>query len=140
MVQRMILNQTAYFGRGAISEIPGALLAQGATKALVVTDQVLLDSGVAAKVTALLDAAAFPYEVFSDVQPNPPIENVRAGVDRFLASGADVLLAIGGGSPQDISNTTAGGVATGSGVGPMFLRSEERRVGKECRSRWSPYH
>lgn len=101
MVQRMILNQTAYFGRGAISEIPGALLAQGATKALVVTDQVLLDTGVATKVSALLDAAGFPYEVFSDVEPNPPIENVRAGVDHFLASGADVLLAIGGGSPQD---------------------------------------
>ncbi|SDD40493.1 lactaldehyde reductase [Sanguibacter gelidistatuariae] len=101
MVQRMILNQTAYFGRGAIKEIPGALVAQCATKALVVTGQVLLDTGVAAKVTALLDAVGFPYEVFSDVEPNPPIENVRAGVDRFLSSGADVLLAIGGGSPQD---------------------------------------
>ena len=101
MAHRMIWNQTAYFGPGAIQEIPGELTARGFTKALVVTDQVLVDTGVAARVTGLLDAAGFPYEVFSDVAPNPPIENVKAGVAAFAAAGADVLVAIGGGSPQD---------------------------------------
>lgn len=101
MAHRMIWNQTAYFGPGAIQEIPGELAARGFAKALVVTDQVLVDTGVAARVTDLLDAAGFPYEVFSDVAPNPPIENVKAGVAAFAAAGADVLIAIGGGSPQD---------------------------------------
>ena len=101
MVHRMIWNQTAYFGPGAVEVIPDELVARGFTKALVVTDQVLLDTGVASRVTRLLDAAGFPYEVFSDVAPNPPVENVTAGVAAFAAAGADVLLAIGGGSPQD---------------------------------------
>lgn len=101
MAQRMIWNQTAYFGPGAIKEIPGELAARGFTKALVVSDQVLVDTGVTARVTDLLDAAGFPYDLFSDVAPNPPIENVKAGVAAFAAAGADVLIAIGGGSPQD---------------------------------------
>ncbi|MHB9857837.1 lactaldehyde reductase [Streptomyces sp. YIM S03343] len=101
MAQRMIWNQTAYFGPGAIKEIPGELAARGFTKALVVSDQVLVDTGVTARVTGLLDDAGFPYEVFSDVAPNPPIENVKNGVAAFAAAGADVLVAIGGGSPQD---------------------------------------
>ncbi len=101
MVNRMIWNQTAYFGAGAIKEIPSELRGRRFHKALVVSDQVLLDTGVTARVTGLLDAAGFPYEIYSDVLPNPPIENVQAGVRAFAASGADVLLAIGGGSPQD---------------------------------------
>ena len=101
MVNRMILNPTSYIGRGAVAEIPGVLADRGHTKALVVTDAVLLESGVTTRVTDLLDAARFPYEVFSDVAPNPPVENVLAGVRAFEASGADVLIAVGGGSPQD---------------------------------------
>jgi lactaldehyde reductase len=101
VAQRMIWNQTAYFGPGAIREIPGELAARGFTKALVVSDRVLVDTGVTGRVTGLLDEAGFPYDVFSDVAPNPPIENVKAGVAAFAAAGADVLLAIGGGSPQD---------------------------------------
>lgn len=101
MVQRMIWNQTAYFGAGAVSVVPGELRARGFTKALVVSDRVLVDTGVTGRVTGLLDEAGFPYEVFSDVAPNPPIENVRAGLAAFRASGADVLVAVGGGSPQD---------------------------------------
>jgi lactaldehyde reductase len=66
-----------------------------------VSDQVLVESGVTARVTDLLDTAGFPYELYSDVLPNPPIENVQAGVAAFAAAGADVLIAIGGGSPQD---------------------------------------
>lgn len=101
MVQRMIWNQTAYFGAGSTGVIPDELARRGFTKAFVVSDGVLVASGVTARVTGLLDAAGFPYEVYSDVLPNPPIENVQAGVAAFRASGADVLVAVGGGSPQD---------------------------------------
>ena len=101
MVPRMIWNQTAYFGPGAITVIPDELARRGFTKAFVVSDQVLIDTGVTTKVTALLDAAGFSYEVYSNVVPNPPIETVQAGVAAFAASGADVLIGIGGGSPQD---------------------------------------
>ncbi|PRY64061.1 lactaldehyde reductase [Glaciihabitans tibetensis] len=97
----MIWNQNAHFGPGAISVIPGELAARGFTRAFVVTDAVLVQTGVTARVTDLLDAAEFGYEVYSDVTPNPPIEAVQAGVAAFAASGADVLIAVGGGSPQD---------------------------------------
>lgn len=101
MAQRMIWNQTAYFGAGSIEVIPGELARRGFTKAFVVSDGVLVESGVTGRVTALLDGAGLPYDVYSDVLPNPPIENVQAGVAAFRASGADVLIAVGGGSPQD---------------------------------------
>ncbi len=101
MAHRMIWNQTAYFGAGAVEAVPDELVARGFSKALVVTDQVLVDTGVAGRVTDLLDKAGFPYALFSDVAPNPPIENVKAGLAAFTAAGADVLVAIGGGSPQD---------------------------------------
>ncbi|GAA1468523.1 lactaldehyde reductase [Microbacterium thalassium] len=101
MVNRMIWNQTAYFGAGAISVIPEELARRGFAKAFVVTDPGLLSTGTVDKVTALLDNAEFAYEVYSDVVPNPTIENVQAGVAAFAASGSDVLIAIGGGSPQD---------------------------------------
>ncbi len=101
MTHRMIWNQTAYFGPGAISVIPEELTRRGFTKAFVVSDQVLIDTGVTTRVTTLLDEAGFPYEVYSNVVPNPPIENVQTGVAAFATSGADVLIGIGGGSPQD---------------------------------------
>ncbi len=101
MVQRMIWNQTAFFGPGAISVIPGELTRRGFRKAFVVSDAVLIETGVTGHVTDLLDEAGFPYEVYSNVQPNPPIENVQAGVKAFADAGADVLIGIGGGSPQD---------------------------------------
>ena len=97
----MIWNQTAHFGAGAISVIPDEIASRGFTKAFVVTDAVLVQAGVTSRVTDLLDAAGFAYEVYSDVTPNPPIEAVQAGVAAFAASGADVLIAVGGGSPQD---------------------------------------
>lgn len=97
----MIWNQTAYFGPGAITVIPEELSRRGFAKAFVVSDQVLIDSGVTGRVTGLLDEAGFPYELYSNVVPNPPIENVQTGVKAFAASGADVLIGIGGGSPQD---------------------------------------
>lgn len=101
MAQRMIWNQTAYFGPGSITVIPEELTGRGFRKAFVVSDRVLVEAGVTARVTDLLDEAGFAYDVYSDVEPNPPIENVQAGVAAFRASGADVLLAVGGGSPQD---------------------------------------
>lgn len=101
MSYRMILNQTAHFGRGTIKLLPEELKKRGFTKALLITDPILLETGTAKKVTDILDAAGFPYEVFSDVAPNPPVENVKAGVKACADAKADVLLGLGGGSPQD---------------------------------------
>ena len=101
MTHRMIFNQTGYFGRGAISHIPTEITARGATKAFIVTDPALVEGGTVTRVTDLLDAAGVGWEVFSDVVPNPPVENVQAGLALFRASGADVLIGLGGGSPQD---------------------------------------
>ncbi|EFA23532.1 lactaldehyde reductase [Bifidobacterium gallicum] len=101
MVYRMIFNQTAYFGRGAINEIPAAAKSRGFKKAFIVTDRVLVDNGTVKKVTDVLDAAGMPYVVFDDVQPNPPVENIQHGVEEFKKSGADFLIGLGGGSPQD---------------------------------------
>ena len=80
MVYRMIFNQTAYFGRGAIKEIPAVAKQHGFTKAFIVTDPVLLETGTAEKVTKVLDEAGLPYEVFSNVKPNPPVECIKDGV------------------------------------------------------------
>lgn len=101
MSYRMILNQTAHFGRGTIKLLPEELKKRGYKKALLITDPILLKTGTAKKVTDILDAAGFPYEVFSDVAPNPPVENVKARVKACADAGADVLLGLGGGSPQD---------------------------------------
>ena len=99
MVYRMIFNQTAYFGRGAIKEIPAVAKQHGFTKAFIVTDPVLLETGTAEKVTKVLDEAGLPYEVFSNVKPNPPVECIKDGVAKFAESGADFLIGLGGGSP-----------------------------------------
>ena len=101
MVNRMIWNQTAYFGRGAVTKIPDELIRRGFHLALVVTDAVLVANGVAGKVTAELDAVEFPYVIFDGVMPYPTIEVVQAGLAAFRESGADCLIAIGGGSSQD---------------------------------------
>lgn len=98
---RMIWNQTAYFGKGAITAIPAELKRRGFTQAFIVSDQILVDTGVTKHVTDLLDAEAIGYAIFTDVKPNPPIENVKAGLAAFRKSGANVLISIGGGSPQD---------------------------------------
>lgn len=101
MAYRMIFNQTGYFGRGAIKNLVPELHKRGHSKAFLITDAVLLEVGTAKRVTDELDAAGFPYEIFSDVVPNPPVENVQAGVEAFRSSGADVIIGLGGGSPQD---------------------------------------
>ena len=101
MVYRMIFNQTAYFGRGAIKEIPNVAKAHGFKKAFVVTDPVLVKTGTVKKVTDVLESAGLPYEVFDNVKPNPPVECIQDGVEKFKVSGADFLIGLGGGSPQD---------------------------------------
>ncbi len=98
---RFVLNETSYHGSGAILNIVPELNARGFSKALVVTDPDLVKFGVCGKVTSLLDDAKFPYEVFSKVQANPTIQNVLDGVEAFKASGADCLIAVGGGSAMD---------------------------------------
>ncbi|KML70185.1 lactaldehyde reductase [Pectobacterium peruviense] len=101
MANRMILNETSYFGAGAIAQIVDEVKRRGFKKALLVTDKDLVKFGVAAKVTAKLDAAGLPYDIYDEVIPNPTISVVERGIERFKASQADYLIAIGGGSPQD---------------------------------------
>lgn len=101
MTHRMILNETSYFGAGAISHIADEVTRRGFKKALLVTDKDLIKFGVAGKVTAKLEAAGLAYEIYDEVIPNPTIGIVEKGVQRFKSSQADYLIAIGGGSPQD---------------------------------------
>ncbi|WP_305303098.1 lactaldehyde reductase [Paramuribaculum intestinale] len=101
MVQRFILNETSYFGPGARKVLPEVIQRLGKKKALVVTDKGLIQFGVAKMVTDVLDEAAVAYDVFSEVKPNPTVKNVQDGVAAFKASGADLLVAIGGGSAMD---------------------------------------
>ena len=98
---RFVLNETSYHGKGAIAEIAPEIAARGFQKAFVCSDPDLIKFGVTKKVTDVLDAASIAYEIFSDIKPNPTIENVQNGVAAFKASGADCIVAIGGGSSMD---------------------------------------
>ncbi len=100
-MNRFILNETSYHGAGAISAIVDEAKNRGFAKALVCSDLDLIKFGVTKKVTDLLDGASLAYEIFSDIKPNPTIENVQAGVAAFKAAGADYIIAIGGGSSMD---------------------------------------
>ncbi|HEY0210059.1 lactaldehyde reductase [Acerihabitans sp.] len=103
MANRMILNQTSYFGKGAIAHIIDEARARGLKKALVVTDKDLIRFEVATRVTDLLKHAGLPFQIYDEVIANPTIEVVNKGVAAYKAAGADYLIAIGGGSPQDTS-------------------------------------
>ena len=98
---RIVLNETSYHGAGCIAEIPGELNRRGLKKAFVCSDPDLVKFGVTKKVLDILDEAKIPYELYSEIKPNPTIENVQTGVAAFKASGADSLVAIGGGSSMD---------------------------------------
>ena len=100
-VNRFVLNAISYHGKGAIKEIPGIIAAKGFKKAFVASDPDLVKFGVTAKVTDLLDEAGMAYEVYSDIKPNPTIENVQSGVEAYKKSGADYMITIGGGSSMD---------------------------------------
>ena len=101
MSARIVLNTISYHGHGAVENIVPELTASGYRKAFVCSDPDLIKFGVTAKVTDLLDKAAFAYTVYSDIKPNPTIENVQNGVKAFRESGADCIITIGGGSSMD---------------------------------------
>ncbi len=101
MANRFVLNETSYHGKGAIAEIATEIKARGFNKAFVCSDPDLIKFEVTKKVTDILDAAEIPYEIYSEIKPNPTIENVQTGVAAFKASGADCIVAIGGGSSMD---------------------------------------
>lgn len=103
MANRIMLNETSYHGSGAIQEIATEAKAHGFKKALACSDPDLIKFGVTAKVTDILDKNGLEYELYSEIKPNPTIDNVKHGVETFKKSGADYLIAIGGGSSMDTS-------------------------------------
>ena len=106
-MNRFVLNETSYHGAGAIAVIPEEIKNRGFVKAFVVTDKGLCSVGVPQKVTALLEAAGIPYELYNDIKPNPTIENVQNGIAAYKACGADCIVAIGGGSSMDTAKAIA---------------------------------
>lgn len=101
MANRFVLNETSYHGAGAVSAIADEILGRGYKKAFVCSDPDLIQFGVTKKVTDVLEQASIVYEIYSNIKPNPTIENVQTGVEAFKASGADCIVAIGGGSSMD---------------------------------------
>ena len=101
MANRIVLNETSYHGSGAIKEIVTEVKGRGLRKAFLCSDPDLIKFGVTGKVTAILDEAGLEYEVYSNIKSNPTIENVQLGVSAYKASGADYIIAIGGGSSMD---------------------------------------
>mgnify|MGYP000535478242 CR=1 FL=1 len=100
-MNRIVLNETSYHGAGAINSIPDEVNVRGFKKAFVCSDPDLIKFNVTKKVTDVLDKAGLAYEIYSNIKPNPTIENVQTGVAAFKASGADYIIAIGGGSSMD---------------------------------------
>ena len=113
-VNRFVLNGMPFHGHGAINEIPGIVKSKGLKKAFVASDPDLVKFGVTNKVTDLLAANGIDFEVYSNIKPNPTIENVQQGVDAYKASGADFMITIGGGSSMD----------TGKGIGIIVNNPE----------------
>lgn len=100
-INRIILNETSYFGPGSRTVLADEIKKRGFKKAFVVTDNDLVKFGVAAQVTSVLEKAGIPFQIFSDVKQNPTVKQVKLGGSEFAKSGADVIVAIGGGSPID---------------------------------------
>lgn len=113
-VNRFVLNGVSYHGHGAIKEIPGIIASKGLKKAFIASDPDLIKFGVTKHVTDLLDANNIPYYIYSDIKPNPTIENVQSGVKAYNESGADFMITIGGGSSMD----------TGKGIGIIVNNPE----------------
>ncbi|MBR1715001.1 MAG: lactaldehyde reductase [Treponema sp.] len=103
MANRIMLNQTSYFGKGAINEIAAEVKNRGAKKVLLVTDESLVKFKVATKIADILAAAKIDYEIYDRIKPNPTIENVKDGVEACRKAGADIIVAVGGGSAIDTS-------------------------------------
>ena len=131
MANRFVLNETSYHGAGAIKEIATEAAGRGFKKAFVCSDPDLIKFGVTKKVLDVLEGANLPYEVYSNIKPNPTIENVQTGVAAFKASGADYIVAIGGGSSMDtakaigiiIANPDFADVVSLEGVAPTKNKS-----------------
>jgi len=126
MSYRFILNETSYHGAGAVKEIIGEITSRGFKKALIVTDADLVKFGVVKRVTDLLDGTGMAYDIYDKVKANPSVDVVKMGVEAFKTAGADYLIAIGGGSPQDtakgigiiINNPEFADVVSLEGVAP----------------------
>ncbi|EOT44247.1 lactaldehyde reductase [Enterococcus columbae] len=126
MTNRMILNETSYFGKGAIQHIPEEVTKRQLKKALIVTDKGLVKAGLLAKITDLLEANQLAYEVYDEIVPNPTVAVVKKGIEVYQASQADYLLALGGGSSMDtakaigiiINNPEFSDVVSLEGVAP----------------------
>ncbi len=114
MANRFVLNETSYHGKGAIAEIATEAKARGFNKALVCSDPDLIKFGVTKKVTDILDGENLAYDIYSDIKPNPTIENVQNGVEAYKKAGADYIIAIGGGSSID----------TAKGIGIIITNPE----------------
>ena len=131
MANRFVSNAISYHGMGAILEIPALVAAKGFKKAFVASDPDLVKFGVTKKVTDILDKEGMAYEIYSDIKPNPTIENVKNGVEAYKASGADYMIAIGGGSSMDtakaigiiVNNPEFADVRSLEGVAPTKNRT-----------------
>ncbi|MBE6678539.1 MAG: lactaldehyde reductase [Ruminococcaceae bacterium] len=131
MANRFVSNPISYHGKGAIAEIPAIIAAKGFKKAFVATDPDLVKFGVTKKVTDILEGAGMAYEIYSDIKPNPTIENVQNGVAAYKTSGADYMIAVGGGSSMDtakaigiiINNPEFADVRSLEGVAPTKNRT-----------------
>lgn len=130
-VNRFVLNGISYHGHGAINEIPGLIKAKGFNKAFVASDPDLVKFGVTSKVTDLLKENGIDFELYSDIKPNPTIQNVQHGVEAYKNSGADCMITIGGGSSMDtgkaigiiINNPEFADVRSLEGVAPTKNRT-----------------
>lgn len=130
-MNRFVLNETSYHGLGAIKAIPDEIKGRGLTKILVASDPDLVKFGVTQKVTDILDEAGIEYKLYSDIKPNPTIENVQSGVEFYKEYGADGIIAIGGGSSMDtakaigiiVNNPEFADVRSLEGVAPTKCKS-----------------
>lgn len=131
MANWFVLNETSYHGAGAIAEIATEAIGRGFKKAFVCSDPDLIKFGVTKKVTDVLDNAGLAYEIYSNIKPNPTIENVQSGVAAFKAAEADYIIAIGGGSSMDtakgvgivIANPDFADIRSLEGVAPTKNKS-----------------
>ena len=131
MANRFVLSETSYHGAGAITEIATEVIGRGFKKAFVCSDPDLIKFGVIKKVTDVLDNAGLAYEIYSNIKPNPTIENVQSGVAAFKAAEADYIIAIGGGSSMDtakgvgivIANPDFADIRSLEGVAPTKNKS-----------------
>lgn len=149
MINRFILNEVSYFGAGARKQLPEVLARLNLHKALVATDKGLLKVGTAKMVTDVLDEAGFAYDIYSEIKPNPTVTNVKQGVDAFKASGADCIIAIGGGSSMDtakgigivVANPEFADVVSLEGCAPTKQQvGADHRAAYNSRYRCRGYH